>query len=273
MDAVKAGLSDKHPYPRKAAAMGVLKIMDYAPEHVERAQLLHIVRILLMDDPAPEARAPTGPSFSRAHPSSLIILDSESTGRSGICASRAGLALPPTRCDDATRCASSASPPDPAACPLPPRRCPPTASPSSARPTASPPSPPSAPSTNSSTASRRALAPSEDRLARSRAARRRPNGAEPARSAPDAALSEPFTDLLRVEPVPGAGARDALQAAGRVRLAQPRPRLSPAPRGRRACAASRPTAQPPAPPPHHRPSNGASHRPAQLAARASDLQP
>lgn len=56
MDAVKAGLSDKHPYPRKAAAMGVLKIMDYAPEAVERAQLLHIVRILLMDDPSPEAR-------------------------------------------------------------------------------------------------------------------------------------------------------------------------------------------------------------------------
>ena len=53
---MKNGLSDRHPYPRKTAALGVLKVMDYAPTAVEEAQLLPVLRILLMEDPSPEAR-------------------------------------------------------------------------------------------------------------------------------------------------------------------------------------------------------------------------
>ena len=53
---VKNGLSDRHPYPRKTAALGVLKVLDYAPSAVERNHLLPVLRILLMEDPAPEAR-------------------------------------------------------------------------------------------------------------------------------------------------------------------------------------------------------------------------
>ena len=58
---VKNGLSDRHPYPRKTAALGVLKIMDYAPAAIERAELLPVLRILLMEDPSPEAGPPAPP--------------------------------------------------------------------------------------------------------------------------------------------------------------------------------------------------------------------
>ena len=67
---VKDGLSDRNQYPRKTAALGVLKVMDYAPAAVESAQLLPVLRILLMEDPSPEARL----SRLTAHPRLVVWL-------------------------------------------------------------------------------------------------------------------------------------------------------------------------------------------------------
>ena len=48
--AVQQGLRDAHPYPRKTAAMGVLKIYDLHPEAVRETELLQTLREMLLTD-------------------------------------------------------------------------------------------------------------------------------------------------------------------------------------------------------------------------------
>lgn len=48
--AVQQGLQDAHPYPRKTAAMGVLKIYDLHPEAVRETELLQTLRRMLLED-------------------------------------------------------------------------------------------------------------------------------------------------------------------------------------------------------------------------------
>jgi hypothetical protein len=48
--AVQQGLRDAHPYPRKTAAMGVLKIYDLHPEAVRETELLQTLRSMLLTD-------------------------------------------------------------------------------------------------------------------------------------------------------------------------------------------------------------------------------
>ena len=48
--AVQQGLQDAHPYPRKTAAMGVLKIYDLHPEAVRETELLQTLRRMLLSD-------------------------------------------------------------------------------------------------------------------------------------------------------------------------------------------------------------------------------
>ena len=53
-DALRRGLQDAHPYARKTAVMGVLKLHDVAPSAVGQAQLVEHLRVMLTDDPSPE---------------------------------------------------------------------------------------------------------------------------------------------------------------------------------------------------------------------------
>ena len=47
---MQQGLQDTHPYPRKTAAMGVLKIYDLHPEAVRETELLQTLRRMLLSD-------------------------------------------------------------------------------------------------------------------------------------------------------------------------------------------------------------------------------
>ena len=47
---MQQGLQDAHPYPRKTAAMGVLKIYDLHPEAVRETELLQTLRRMLLSD-------------------------------------------------------------------------------------------------------------------------------------------------------------------------------------------------------------------------------
>jgi hypothetical protein len=48
--AVTRGLQDKHPYPRKTAAMGVLKIHDLDREALLETEILQTVRAMVLTD-------------------------------------------------------------------------------------------------------------------------------------------------------------------------------------------------------------------------------
>jgi len=50
IDAVAKGLTDAHPYPRRVAAMGVLKIYDLNAEAVRETELLDALRKMLVSD-------------------------------------------------------------------------------------------------------------------------------------------------------------------------------------------------------------------------------
>ena len=53
-DALRRGLRDAHPYARKTAVMGVLKLHDCAPTAVAQAGLVEQLRVMLTEDPSPE---------------------------------------------------------------------------------------------------------------------------------------------------------------------------------------------------------------------------
>jgi len=50
IDAIRLGLKDADPYPRKTAAMGVLKVHDLAPEALAETEILEEVRRMLISD-------------------------------------------------------------------------------------------------------------------------------------------------------------------------------------------------------------------------------
>lgn len=50
IDAIRLGLKDADPYPRKTAALGVLKVHDLAPEALAETEILEEVRRMLISD-------------------------------------------------------------------------------------------------------------------------------------------------------------------------------------------------------------------------------
>ena len=56
-DALRAGLRDPHPAPRRAASLGVLKLHDVAPAAVDGSGLVDDLRVMLTEDRAPDVAA------------------------------------------------------------------------------------------------------------------------------------------------------------------------------------------------------------------------
>jgi hypothetical protein len=57
---LRTALDDAHPYVRRTAVMGVLKVHYVDAEMVERLSLLESLRVSALHDPDPQVRPPEG---------------------------------------------------------------------------------------------------------------------------------------------------------------------------------------------------------------------